>query len=164
MLYGPHQSNTSLKYWRLLSDSIIERKSDRVTAALEFQVSTEVVDATGRPRAWWVAAQAPVHWDVDGLWSVTLRPELASDRDGRWTTFKQFVRALTTTLEYRARPPHSQAIFRFEYRYDTSTGSGGGFFKDIAPGIVGLTPSQHLLVFAWIVTFDVSPRRRAGAS
>ena len=29
VLWGPHQSNTSLKYRRFLSDSIVERKGDR---------------------------------------------------------------------------------------------------------------------------------------
>src|SRR5712692_4533493 len=33
VLYGPHQSNTSLKFWRLFSDSIAEWRRDRVTAA-----------------------------------------------------------------------------------------------------------------------------------
>jgi hypothetical protein len=50
VLYGPHQSNTSLRYWRLLSDSIVERKFDRAIWAFEFQLSTEVVDAAGHPR------------------------------------------------------------------------------------------------------------------
>jgi hypothetical protein len=34
--------------------------------------------------------------------------------------------------------------------------AGGGFFRgnEIAPGVVGLTPSQHLLIFAAVLTFD----------
>jgi hypothetical protein len=46
-----------------------------------------------------------------------------------------------------------------EHRYDHSTGSGGGFYKDVQPGVVGLTPGQHLLVFAGILTFDAPFRR-----
>jgi hypothetical protein len=34
VLYGPHQSNTSLWFWRFLSDSIVERKGDRITDRL----------------------------------------------------------------------------------------------------------------------------------
>jgi hypothetical protein len=64
-----------------------------------------------------------------------------------------------STLEYRARLGQSQAIFRVEHRYDHSTGSGGGFFEDIQPGVVGLTPGQHLLAFAGILAFDASSRR-----
>jgi Putative beta-barrel porin-2, OmpL-like. bbp2 len=158
VLYGPHQGNTSLKFWRVLSDTIVERKTDLVTAAFEFQVSTEVVDAARRSRALWVAAQAPVHVTVRGPWSATVRPEVAWDRDGRWTTFEQWVRAITTTLEYRARFGQPQAIFRLEHRYDNSNGAGGGFYKDVEPGVLGLTPGQHLLVFGWILTFDKPSR------
>ena len=66
LLYGPHQSNTSLKYWRFLSDSIVERKTRAATTAIEFQVSSELVDAAQRPRALWMAAQVPVRWAVHG--------------------------------------------------------------------------------------------------
>jgi len=154
LLYGPHQSNTSLEHWRLLSDSIVERKADRLTAAFELQVSSEVVDAAASPRALWVAAQAPVHLVMRGPWSATVRPEVAWDRDGRWTTFKQSVKAWTTTLEYRLPFRQSQGILRLEHRYDNSKGNGGGFFKDIEPGVLGLAPGQHLFVVGLIFTFD----------
>jgi hypothetical protein len=159
VLYGPHQENTDVSLWRFLSNTIVERKGGRLTAAVDFHVSSEVVDAADRPRAWWVAGQFPVHWVIEEPWSVTVRPEFAWDSDGRWTTFEQSVRAITSTLEYRARLGQSQAIFRVEHRYDHSTGSGGGFFEDIQPGVVGLTPGQHLLAFAGILAFDASSRR-----
>jgi len=159
ILYGPHQLNTSLRYWRLLSDTIVERRADRLTAALEVQVSAEVVDALGSPSALWVAAQAPLHWTVRGPWSVTVRPEFAWDRDGRWTTVEQSVKALTSTVEYRARFRQSQTILRIEHRYDESKGDAAGFFADVQPGVVGLMPGQHLLVLGCILTFDVSSRR-----
>ena len=162
LLYGPHQSNTSLKYWRFLSDSIVERKTRAATTAIEFQVSSELVDAAQRPRALWMAAQVPVRWAVHGPWSLTVRPEFAWDRDGRWTTFEQSVKAMTTTLEHSIRFRQAQTILRVEHRYDNSKGRGGGFFKDLEPGVVGLTPGQHLLVFGWILTFDASPRQRLG--
>jgi hypothetical protein len=159
ILYGPHQSDTSLTHWRFLSDTIVERKTERMTAAFEFQVSREVVDPGGKSSAVWVAAQAPLHWTVHGPWSVTVRPEFAWDRDGRWTTVEQSVRALTTTVEYRAAFRQSQAILRIEHRYDESKGDEGGFFKDVQPGVVGLTPGQHLVIFGCILTFDASSRR-----
>ena len=34
-LYGPHQENTAIGLWRVLSDTIVERKTDRVTTAFE---------------------------------------------------------------------------------------------------------------------------------
>ena len=159
VLYGPHQKNTGFEYWRFLSNTIVERKTDRWTAAFDFHVSSEVIDTVEGPRAWWVAGQLPVRWVIQEPWSVTVRPEFAWDSDGRWTTFEQSVRAITSTLEYRARLRQSQGIFRLEHRYDHSTGSDGGFFKDVQPGVVGLTSGQHLMVFACIFTFDASLRQ-----
>src|SRR6266705_3103304 len=62
VLWGPHQSNASLRFWRFLSDSIVERRGDRVIGAFEYQLSTEGVNVSGNPRAWWTSAQLPVHW------------------------------------------------------------------------------------------------------
>jgi hypothetical protein len=155
-LWGPHQANTSLQFWRFLSDSIVERRGDRVTAAFEYQLSTERVDASGDSRAWWMSAQVPVRCALRGPWSVSLRPEVAWDSTGRWTGHEQTVTAMTTTLEYRRPYRWANAIVRLEYRFDRSRGSDGGFFTDgeVSPGVVGLTPTQHLLIAGLIVTFD----------
>ena len=50
----------------------------------------------------------------------------------------------------------TNTIMRLEYRYDESTGPGGGFFKgnEIAPGVIGLTPAQQMVIAGLIVTFD----------
>lgn len=160
MVYGPHQARTSLGLWRVLSNTIIERRTDRLTTAIDFHVSSEVVDIPARPRAWWVAGQVPVHWTVRGPWSVTLRPEFAWDSEGRWTTFDQTVRAMTSTIEHRTPARGAQVILRLEHRYDRSTGPNGGFFTDTRPGEVGLTPSQHLAVVGLILTFDGTLRAR----
>jgi putative OmpL-like beta-barrel porin-2 len=159
VLYGPHQANTSLDLWRFFSNTILELKTDRLTSALDFHVGTERVDTVGTPRAWWVAGQVLVHWAIHAPWSVTLRPEFAWDSEGRWTTFRQTVYAFTSTLEYRARLGQSQAVVRLEHRYDRSTGPAGGFFKDIQPGVVGLTPGQHLLTVGVLLTLDGSFHR-----
>jgi hypothetical protein len=154
MLYGPHQADTSLALWRVFSDTIVERRSARVTAVGELQVGTEQVDGAGR--AWWVSVQAPVHWAVAGPWSVTARPEWCRDSDGRWTGFPQSVAAVTATLEYRLSKGSASARLRAEYRYDRSTGAGGGFFTNpIGPsGTPALTPGQRLAIGAVIATFD----------
>lgn len=156
LLYGPHQASTSIGLWRVLSDSIIERKLKRITGAGELQVSSENVE--GGSRAWWVSLQAPLHWAIAGPWSVTARPEWCRDSDGRWTGFAQTVAALTTTIEYRVSNGPASVRLRGEYRYDRSTGPGGGFFTDAAApsGAVGLTAGQHLLIGATILTFDGS--------
>jgi hypothetical protein len=160
-LVGPHQANTSLRFWRALSDTIVERRGDRVIAAFEYQLSTENVDTAGTPRAWWTSAQVPVHFTLGGPWSVSVRPEFAWDSTGRWTGGEQSVKAFTTTLEYRAPSRWATALVRLEHRVDDSRGAGGGFFSggELSPGVVGLAPTQHLLILGVIVAFDSpSPR------
>ena len=157
-LFGPHQSETALEFWRTFSDSIVEWKRDPLTVAFEFQGATEKVAGPAGPRAAWISAQLPARWTFKPRWSATVRPEVAWDSDGRWTGVPQTVKAVTTTLEYRAPIRQAAAILRLEYRFDDSRGRGGGFYRgrEITSGVVGLTPSQHLLVFAAIFTFDNS--------
>ena len=156
LLYGPHQSDTSVQFWRLLSDSIAEWKQDRLTAAFEYIVGSERLAAPGNPRAVWMASQIPLHWAATPRFSVTVRPEVYWDRDGRTTGFQQTVKANTTTLEYRILYRQATAIFRLEHRIDDSRGPSGGFFKDgeVQPGMLGLTPTQNLLGLGVILTFD----------
>src|SRR5260370_33664339 len=78
-----------------------------------------------------MSAQLPVHWAVRGPWSVTLRPEFAWDRAGRWTGFARVIKAVTTTLEYRIPYRWTNTIARLEYRFDDSRGKGG---KPTTPG------------------------------
>lgn len=155
-LYGPAQSDTSLEFWRFLSDSIAEWKTDQITIAFEYQAGTEKVAQPTNPRALWMGAQLPVHWTLKKHWSATVRPEMYWDRDGRLTGFGQTVKANTTTLEYRVPFRDFWIILRLEHRIDDSRGPQGGFFRgaEVAPGVVGLTPKQNLLNFGVIVTFD----------
>jgi hypothetical protein len=154
--YGPHQNDTAMEFWRFLSDSIVERSGDRVTFALEYIYSSEGVNAPGNPRALMMAGQLPVHWALNKRWSVTVRPEFLWDRDGRWTLARQNIKAITTTLEFRIPYRQTNTILRLEHRYDDSRGPDGGFFKgaEVQPGLADLTPTQHLLIFAAIFTFD----------
>ena len=158
VLYGPHQANTELQFWRFLSDSIAEWKRDPATIAFEYQISEEKVATAGNPRALWMSAQLPAHWIFDKHWSATVRPEVAWDRNGRWTGFSQTVKAVTSTIEYRIPYRAASAIIRLEHRWDDSRGPGGGFFNDgvVGPSGLGLTPAQHLLGLGVIVTFDSS--------
>src|SRR5574341_40922 len=156
--YGPDQASTSLEFWRLFSDSIVEWKvNDDVTIAGEYQVGTqEMADQTGNPRAFYMGAALPMRWHISGPWSVALRPEVYWDRDGLLTGSAQLLRALPTTTEYKLPYKWANMILRLEYRYDESTGPDGGFFKggQVAPGVFGLTAAQHMLIFAAIWTFD----------
>ena len=156
VLYGPHQADTALEFWRFFSDSIAEWKKGKLTTAFEYQVGTEKVNVPGTPRALWMSAQLPFHRVITGPWSGTLRPEVAWDSDGRWTGSKQTIKALTTTLEYRVPYWKTNTIARLEYRVDDSRGSGGGFFRgaQVSPGVVALVPTQQLLAIGLIVTFE----------
>jgi hypothetical protein len=154
-LWGPHQSDTSFKFWRYLSDSIVERKGDRVTFAFEYITSWERVDAPGTPRALMMSGQLPVRWTINKVWSASVRPEVFWDRDGRWTLARQTVKAVTTTLEYRIPWKETNTILRLEHRWDDSRGPDGGFFRGAETGgVISLTPTQHLLIFALMFTFD----------
>src|SRR5262249_40157880 len=120
VLAGSHQPSTSFEFWRLFSDTIVERRAGPLTIAAEYQLASEKVDVARNPRALWMAGQLPVHWVVEGPWSVTLRPEFAWDRDGRWISGQvgagQSVNAITSTLEYRVSFRQAQGILRLEYR------------------------------------------------
>ena len=156
VLWGPHQSDTSLKFWRFLSDTVFERRGDRIVTAFEYQLSTELVTAPSAGRAWWMAAQLPMHWVVRKPVAVAVRPEISWDSDGRWTASSQTVGAMTTTVEYGIPWHAAHAFIRFEHRVDTSHGTDGGFFHGAIfdPQHVDLKPTQHLLGVALIVTFD----------
>jgi hypothetical protein len=156
VLFGPHQSNTSFKFWRFITDTIVERKTDRVTLAFEYIYSQERVNASGRPRALMMSSQLPLRWTLNKRWALAVRPEVFWDRDGRWTLARQTVKAFTTTLEYRLPYRWTNTIFRLEHRFDDSRGPDGGFFRgrELQPGVIGLTPNQHLLIFATIFMFD----------
>jgi Putative beta-barrel porin-2, OmpL-like. bbp2 len=156
VLFGPHQSDTEFQFWRFLWDSIAEWKTNRITTAFEYHLGTEKVAAPGNPRALWMFAQLPIHWVFNKNWSATVRPEVYWDRDGRLTGFRQTVKANTTTLEYRVPYRRATAIIRLEHRIDDSHGPAGGFFRggEVAPGVVGLTPTQNLLILGVILTFD----------
>lgn len=150
VMWGPHQSNTSLEFWRFIADTVVERKTERATLAVNGHFATEQVDDGGSTRAWWVALQAPMRWNIQGPWSLTVRPELAWDSTGRWTLAEQDVKAITTTLEYKVPHQWSNTLLRAEYRYDRSTGPQGGFFAEGD----SLTPGQPLFIVAAIFTFD----------
>jgi hypothetical protein len=151
LLYGPHQADTALALWRVLSDTVVERKTPRLTTAAEWQMGVEGVAGSAGGRALWVAGQLPARWTLHGPWSLALRPEFCWDRDGRWTGAEQSVAAITSTLERRIVVRAIQTIVRVEHRYDNSHGVGGGFFSDR-----GLIPGQHLLIGAAIVAIDGS--------
>ncbi|HEU4685045.1 MAG TPA: outer membrane beta-barrel protein, partial [Nitrospira sp.] len=139
------------------SDSILEWKPNaHVTVAAEYQVGTQDMAAAGAPRVFYMGTAWPMRWHIAGPWSAALRPEFFWDRNGLLSGHEQFIKAVTTTAEYRVPYRVINMIARLEYRYDESRGPQGGFFKgnEIAPGVIGLTPAQHMLIFGLIWTLD----------
>lgn len=150
--YGPDQSNTSLEFWRFFSDTIVEWKGKEVTIAGQYQMGTQKnATVSGNSRSIFMGAALHTRWHITKPWFVALRPELYSDPNGLITGFDQFIWAVTATVEYKLPYEWTNSIFRLEYRHDNSTGSGGGFFKG---GQNTLTPSQNLVIFSVILTFD----------
>ena len=155
--WGPDQANTALEFWRLYGNQILEWKGEDLVLAASYDVGTEnVAGRPGSPRAFVMGGNVVARWHIAGPWSTALRPEFYWDRNGRWTGREQFVRAVTSTVEYKTSLQRTAAIVRLEYRYDESTGPGGGFFRngEIAPGVIGLSPAQHLLLLGLLLTFD----------
>lgn len=72
------------------------------------------------------------------------------------TAAEQLLTAVTSTLEYRIAVGRQTGILRLEYRFDRSTGSQGGYFArgEIAPGVIGLTPNQNLIILGLLWAFD----------
>ncbi|MBH0202267.1 MAG: outer membrane beta-barrel protein [Nitrospira sp.] len=154
---GPNQTDTSLEFWRLYGNHILEWKGDEVTVAASFDIGTErIAGQPGLPRAFVMGGNVVVRWHLTGPWSVAVRPEFYWDRNGRWTGSEQFVKAITSTIEYKFPYKWTNTVVRVEHRYDDSTGVGGGFFKNggIRPDVVGLAREQHLLLLGLLVSFD----------
>jgi hypothetical protein len=154
---GPDQTKTDIKFWRLYLNNIAEWKGDAVTVALSYDIGTEnIANRPGDPRAFVMGGALFTRWNVSGPWSLAVRPEFYWDRNGRWTGNEQFVKAVTSTVEYKWTLVQSAALLRLEHRFDESTGVNGGFFKrgDSSPGAPGLTGSQHLLLMSLILSFD----------
>lgn len=154
---GPDQTDTSLEFWRVYGNHILEWKGDDVTVAASFDIGTEsIAGQPGSPRTFVMGGNMLVRWRITGPWSVALRPEFYWDRNGRWTGAEQFVKAITSTVEYKFPYKWMSTVARVEHRYDESTGVGGGFFKngETSPGVIGLTPGQHLLLLGVLLSFD----------
>ena len=158
LYYGPDQSNTDLRYWRFFSDSIVEWKHDDWLVAASYDIGTEEQAGTpGHPQDVWMSGAVWARRHLQGPWSLAVRPEFYWDPQGLITGAKQLIWALTGTLEYRIRVISKHTVTaKLEYRFDRSTGSGGGFFtgQQISPGVPQLTPNQQLVILGLMWAFD----------
>jgi len=157
--YGPDQTNTDLKYWRFFSDSILEWKRDELTVGFAYDIGTEIaVPEAGGQRTFWTGSAIFTQWRFTKEWAVAVRPELYYDPDGTMTGARQFIKGVTTTLDYKLRYAWMTTLFRLEYRFNNSTGPQGGFYTEglTSSGAIKLTPSQNLLFFSALWSFDSS--------
>ena len=126
---GPDQTNTALEFWRFGANHIVEWKGEDPTLAASYDIGTEAVaDRPGHPRAFVMGGNVVARWHVTGPWALAVRPEFYWDRNGRWTGSEQFVKAVTSTVEYRIPYKWTNTTLRLEHRWDESTGAGGDFF------------------------------------
>lgn len=159
---GPDQQRTDLEFWRNYLSNVMKWEDRRFLVTLTYDVGTEnIADRPGAPRAFVMGGSASIGWKFKSGWYAAIRPEFYWDRNGRWTGSEQFVKAMTTTLDYAPFSDREPRVFsnthlRLEYRWDESTGVNGGFFRrgDSTPGVPGLTGSQHLIVLGLLWTFD----------
>ncbi|BCA55987.1 hypothetical protein W02_31270 [Nitrospira sp. KM1] len=156
LYYGPDQRDTSLRFWRIFSDSTVEWRTPEWKIALSYDVgSEEMSDAPTNARAAWMGAALFTQRHLAGPWSVGIRPEFYWDPQGRMTERDQLLWANSTTLEYKRHFGQQLAIVRFEYRYDHSSGAQGGFFHHgSALGVPKIVPSQHLTILGLVLAFD----------
>lgn len=154
--YGPDQQATAMQYWRTFADSTVEWRTPDWRVALSYDVGTEKIADVGGARATWMGAALFTQRHLTGPWSVAVRPEFYWDPQGRMTEREQLIWANTTTLEYKKHLGRQLVMVRLEHRYDHSTGSQGGFFRDSSSssGMPGLTASQHLAILGVIWAFD----------
>ena len=157
LYYGPDQTDTSLQFWRFFSDSIVEWKRDDLTLAFAYDIGTErAIPSAGDQRQYWTGSAIFTQWRFAKAWAVAVRPELYYDPYGTMTGARQFIKGVTTTLEYKLQYAWMMTKFRLEYRFNNSTGPQGGFYTDsqTSSGAIGLTPSQNLLFFSILWSFD----------
>jgi hypothetical protein len=154
LFFGPEQVQTSLDYWRFFANSMVEWAKPDYSVALVYDVGTErSAQAPGHVQNLWMGSALFSRWHVSGPWSVALRPELYWDPNGTLTGSIQFIKAVTSTLEYKFVESGFTNRLRLEYRYDNSTGRQGGFYG--GGGENGpLVSGQSSIFFALMVSYD----------
>jgi hypothetical protein len=151
--YGPDQERTTLEFWRFLTNTVGEWRFGEFLLAGSFTATTEKrATLVGTPRHSWTALALWLQWQSEGPWRLALRPELFDDPDGLATGFRQTIRAVAVTGEYRRTLGNQNTLSaRLEYRFDRSTGDQGGFYAGADNRLV---PEQNLLIGAILWRFD----------
>ena len=153
LYYGSDQADTDLQYWRFFADSIVEWVRGPFLLAAEFYAGTEKqADVAGNPTYEWMAGAVWARWDPTERWSVAFRPEFYSDPDGLISGSRQSIQAYTTTVKYSFLGVATHGLVAsLEYRYDRSTGEGGGYYEGLDNRLV---PETNFLILALTGSFD----------
>jgi hypothetical protein len=153
LYYGPDQSDTALGYWRFFSDTYVEWQSGMFLLAASYDFGNErQAWLPGTPYYQWMSGAVWGGLDISESWRFAVRPEIYWDPDALMTGARQTLRAVTTTVEFRANfLEYNFLSFRVEYRYDRSTGEDGGFYAGSENHLV---PDQNLLIVALMWAFD----------
>jgi len=155
LYYGPDQSDTALRYWRFLSDTFVEWQSGMFLLAAAFDLGHErQAWLPDTPYYQWMSGALWGRINITRSWRFAVRPEINWDPDGLMTGARQTIRAVATTLEYRAWfLEYTDFSVRVEYRFDRSTGEEGGFYASSDDRLV---PEQNLFVVALLWSFELS--------
>jgi hypothetical protein len=153
LYYGPDQSDTALEYWRFLSDTFVEWRSGMYLVAAAFDFGNErQAWLPDTPYYRWMSGAVWGQLHFSRSWRFAVRPEFYWDPDGLMTGAEQTISAVTTTLEYVTTfLDYNDLSVRVEYRFDRSTGDGGGFYSGSDNHLV---PEQNLLVVAVMWSFE----------
>jgi hypothetical protein len=150
---GPEQTNTAFQYWRGFLNSMLEWSQDNWTLAYVLDGGSQRTMAANRVQDLYVASAVYGRWNFDGPWTLGVRPEIYYDPNGLQTGNIQFIKAISTTLEYRFNEAGFTNRVRLEYRYDNSTGTQGGFYGP--SGIDGpLIEGQSLIYLVLMMSYD----------
>lgn len=154
VFFGPEQIQTDLKNWRAFANSMLEWSRSANSVGLVYDVGTQKsADPLNPVQSLWMGTALFSRWNFTGPWTVAVRPELYWDPNGTLTGSIQFIKAVSTSLEYKLTEGEFNQRLRLEYRYDNSTGKQGGFYG--TGGENGpLVSGQSTLFFAVLASFD----------
>jgi len=142
--YGPDQADTSLEFWRFLSNSILKWEGSKLSIAASLDIGSEKqAEEAGTPRADWLGGAVWIDWAVTEKMNLALRPEFQRDTGGIITGSEQSTRGITGTLKYEWLPHGNRIVTVLEARYDHSRGDEGGFPEDD-----GNIPSDQTMIIA----------------
>jgi Putative beta-barrel porin-2, OmpL-like. bbp2 len=150
---GPEQTNTAFSYWRGFLNSMLEWREDDWSLGYVLDGGSQRYAGANHVQQLYVSNAIFGRWNISGPWTLGIRPELYYDPNGLQTGNIQFIKAITSTVEYKFNEAGVTNRLRLEYRYDNSTGTQGGFYGP--DGINGpLIPGQSVFYLVYMMSLD----------